>query len=327
MPYFSKKSKKVPIQRDNLIVKDPATVYDGFDSEPIGIGKMSQVKVVTDKRTGKRYAAKCMRFYDGDMKFAVRELDVMTALPKHEALPQLHEAYLVRKYLILIMDLVEGKNIAEYFAFKPSYTEYDIADVIRQLCDALDALANAGIIYCDLSPTNIRIVGGQLKLLDYNTALKKGDVADVIGDTEFCPPEMLNFDPVSQCSSMWSVGVLAYTLVYGSSPFFDEDEEKAVNAVSCVQYRFDNDAYQATRELKEFIKKCLIRAPELRMTASKALVHNWLTTEKTKSFNVRSQETLKETSSRLLSEEAEEYVEASFVFRTFEQEEYDTDEE
>merc|ERR1712142_509906 len=51
-----------------------------------------------------------MIYFDDDTRFAVREFDLMkSGKLNHKGLVQLHEAYMVRKYLILILDLVEGK--------------------------------------------------------------------------------------------------------------------------------------------------------------------------------------------------------------------------
>ena len=39
------------------------------------------------------------------------------------------------------------------------------------------------------------------------------------GTPEFVAPEVVNYDPVSVVSDMWSLGVIAYVLLSGLSPF------------------------------------------------------------------------------------------------------------
>ena len=69
-------------------------------------GKFSVVKLCTNKDTGEEFAAKIIKFDDETVKFAVREYDLMASgKMNHKGLVQLHEAYLVRKYLILILEL------------------------------------------------------------------------------------------------------------------------------------------------------------------------------------------------------------------------------
>merc|ERR1712135_65690 len=71
---------------------------------------------------------------------------------------------------------------------------------------------------------------------------------------------------------------------------------------------------------KNFIEKCLIRAPEMRMTATDALAHEWLSEDYSpvrKKISLDIKDVLKETDERLFEEESEDYVWGSFVLRTF----------
>jgi len=322
-------------EREGIIYDNPEKFYD-FEEE-IGSGKMATVKKAKSKTDGKVYAAK-MIYFDDDTRFAIREFDLMkSGKLAHKGLIGMHEAYMVRKYLILILDLVDGKTLLDQFFRRHSATEDDVAFVIGQLCETLNFLHQQNILHLDLRPTNIRFEGRDIKLLDYNSARhlankKAGAVVDVIGDTEFCAPEMLNFDPVLPASDMWSVAVITYIMLSGVSPFFYEDENQVLKSVQAVKYAFCDAFDEISSEAKDFINRCLIRAPEMRMTAEAALKHPWLSTENTSkrkaiSLLQTALDTMEETDARLLSEEEEDYVEASFVFRTFEEEEYESPEE
>merc|ERR1712168_422374 len=304
-------------EREGIIYDNPEKFYD-IEASEIGFGKMAKVAVAKSKTDGKTYAAK-MIYFDDDTRFAVREFDLMkSGKLNHKGLVQLHEAYMVRKYLILILDFVEGKTLLDQFKGRHSATEDDVAFIIGQLCETLNFLHQQNIVHLDLRPTNIRFEGRDIKLLDYNSSRhlankKAGAVVDVIGDTEFCAPEMLNFDPVLPASDMWSVAIITYILLSGVSPFFYEDE--VLKSVQGVKYQFCEAFDEISTEAKDFIKKCLLRAPE--MTSKRKAI----------SLLQSALDTMEETDARLLSEEEEDYVEASFVFRTFEEEEYESPEE
>lgn len=331
------KKGKYPIEREKIIYDNPEKFYEFGDE--IGYGKFSKVTSATSKLTGNKYAAKMIYFDDESLKFAIREFDNMIVdklVTGHKGLVKMHEAYMVRKYLILILDLADGKTLLDQFGHRASITEDDVAVVIKELCEILDFLHDHNFVHLDLRPTNIRFVGRNIKLLDYNSARhlknkKAGGVVDVIGDTEFCAPEMLSFDNVLPASDMWSVAVIMYIMLSGISPFFYEDEDKVISSVQKVQWKFDEITFEnVSKEAKDFIKKCLIRAPEMRLTAKKALEHEWLSDKlqsKRKMSTLNVQDAILETDERLLSEETEEYVEASFVFRTFEEEEYESPED
>ncbi|XP_065655917.1 myosin light chain kinase, smooth muscle isoform X2 [Hydra vulgaris] len=331
-----KKSKvKLPIERAGIKAENPEKYYEF--GEEIGRGKFSVVKEAISKKNGSKYAAKIIKFDADSLKFAIREYDIMTSGKMgHSQLVQLHEAYLVRKYLILIMDLCDGKTLLDFVSHKHALTEDDVAGYIRQLCEILAFMHSNNLVHLDVRPTNIRFSSGrEIKLLDYNSSRmvankKAGEVVDVIGDTEFCAPEMLRFEPVLPGSDMWSVGVIMYTLLSGISPFYYEDEEQVLISVQKVKWSFDKDAFATiTSEAKDFISKCFVRIPEMRLSAEEALKHNWLKSDYArarKASTLKIQQTLQQTDERLFSEEEEDYVVASLVFKTYEEEEYESPE-
>jgi len=331
-----KGKNKLPIEREGLKAENPETYYDF--GEEIGRGKFAVVKYCTRKEDNKKFAAKIIKFDSDTLKFAVREFDLMK-LPSMQAegvgLAKLVDAYLVRKYLILIQDLVDGKTLVDYVSHRNTLNEEDVSVLVKQLCTILSHLHENNILHLDLRPTNIRLAGKTMYIVDYNSCRhiankKAGEVVDVIGDTEFCAPEMLRFEAVQAGSDMWSVAINMYIMLSGISPFFYEDEDKVVASVQKVQWKFDPEAFASVSEdAKDFISKCLIRAPENRLTASKALEHPFLSDEKSKLRKTKTLECMdlmQETDARLLEEEEEDYIWASLVFRTFEEDEYESPE-
>lgn len=335
--------KKIPIKTDlkdfpDLRLENPEKFYE-FGVE-IGRGKFAVVKEAIKKDTKVKYAAKIIKFDSETEKFAVREYDLMWkdkhTLKNAKGTVQLHEAFIVRKYLIIIMDFVNGKTLLDKVSHMMTITEDDVAHFIRQLCEYLEDWHSKNIIHLDLRPTNIRFdVGRELKIVDYNSCRhiankKVGEVVDVIGDTEFCAPELLNFDRISPGTDTWTIGVLTYILLSGISPFYDEDEKKVVSSVQTVKWEFVDEMANVTSEAKLFIKAMLVKIPENRMKASEALNHKWLSKEyepNRKNSVLQIQDNLNKTDERLMGEEEEEYIEASLVFRTFDEDEYASPEE
>lgn len=333
----NKKKKKLPIERKGIIAENPEKFYT-FGNE-IGRGKFSVVRQAVNMKTKQKYAAKIIKFDADSLKFAIREYDLMASgKTVTKGTVKLHEAYLVQKYLIIIMDLIEGKTLLDQVSHRHSLNEDDVAYIIRQLCETLAELHSRNVIHLDMRPTNIRFYSGrEVKLLDYNSMRHianklAGEVVDVIGDTEFCAPELLNFEPVLPGSDMWSIGVITYIMLSGISPFFYEDESKVVMSVQNVKWKFDEDAFEnVSSNAKDFIKKIFVRIPEQRLSAALALKHPWLSkdyeAQRKNSVLTHALDEMQATDERLYSEEEEDYVDASLVFRTFDEEMYESPEE
>lgn len=315
----------------DIIVDNPEKFYTFGDV--IGEGKFAQVKKCSHKINGGDLAAKVIRYDSSTLKFAMREFDFMKAidLAGHPGLCPLVEAYIVQKYLILIVELADGDTLIKHVAGRKTLSEDHVATYVKGLLETLNYMHTKLGVHLDLRPTNIRVSkSSQVKVVDYNTCRiianrKSGTVVDVIGDTEFCAPEMLNFESVMPETDIWTVAILTFIMLTGVSPFFDEDEDLVVKNVSKVHLEWDRDELSnCSTEAVNFMKKCLIRAPESRMTAEQALNHAWLSDDYTnnrKKNQLDCQDLMTETDDRLLEEEEEDYVYASFKLRTFEEDE------
>ncbi|CAG11231.1 unnamed protein product, partial [Tetraodon nigroviridis] len=90
-------------------------------------------------------------------------------------------------------------------------------------------------------------------------------------------PEILNYEPITTATDLWSVGVIAYMLVTGESPFAGDDKQETFLNVSQVSVDYSRDAFSRVSELAvDFIRKLLVKAPEDRPSAAECLSHPWL---------------------------------------------------
>ena len=118
------------------------------------------------------------------------------------------------------------------------------------------------------------------KIADFGLAqrLKSDEESRImVGTAEFVSPEIINYDPVSTASDMWSVGVICYLLLTGLSPFLGDSDMETYNNVSNTSYDFDDDSFDdISEEATDFISKLLVKSQMERLTASQCLLHNWL---------------------------------------------------
>ncbi|KFW83962.1 Myosin light chain kinase family member 4, partial [Manacus vitellinus] len=80
------------------------------------------------------------------------------------------------------------------------------------------------------------------------------------GTPEFLAPEVVNYEFVSFPTDMWSLGVIAYMLLSGLSPFLGDDDNETLNNILACNWDFEEEVFRnVSDEAKDFISKLLIK--------------------------------------------------------------------
>lgn len=112
-------------------------------------GKFAVVKKCVHTTSGDTYAAKMVKYDEDTIDIVRKEFDIWREL-SHPNLVLLHDAYLVRKYLILICDVVKGVPVMDYLTRYETLTENEVASCIRQLLLALEYMHQLDIVHLDV---------------------------------------------------------------------------------------------------------------------------------------------------------------------------------
>lgn len=323
-----------------LLRENPEKFY--LFGEEIGRGKYAVVKSCMDKQRKENLAAKLIKYDEETEKNAKQEFEIMKTF-KHDRLLAAKNGYIVQKYVVILMDRLENKELLDFLAEKTTASEEDASRVIAQLVETLNYLHTQNVVHLDVRPANILMSKEfKLTLIDYGNARKimapNGQMVDAVGVTEFTAPEVLNFEMTHWAADMWSVGVLLYILLSGKLPFTVDDSEpdedidekiaakvKAANVILKA-----TDFRNATEEAENLIKRLLVRQPERRPTAVSCLDDPWLLpvllTQKRKSSEIPTAK-FKALNERLKQAEEDERVVASCVLRDFNEKAYESPDE
>lgn len=323
-----------------LLRENPEKFY--LFGEEIGRGKYAVVKSCMDKQRKENLAAKLIKYDEETENNAKQEFEIMKTF-KHDRLLAAKNGYIVQKYVVILMDRLENKELLDFLAEKTTASEEDASRVIAQLVETLNYLHTQNVVHLDVRPANILMSKEfKLTLIDYGNARKimapNGQMVDAVGVTEFTAPEVLNFEMTNWAADMWSVGVLLYILLSGKLPFTVEDSEpdedtdekiaakvKAANVILKA-----TDFRNATEEAENLIKRLLVRQPERRPTAVSCLDDPWLLpvllTQKRKSSEIPTAK-FKALNERLKQAEEDERVVASCVLRDFNEKAYESPDE
>jgi diguanylate cyclase (GGDEF)-like protein len=155
-----------------------------------------------------------------------REAAVLACL-HHPALPEIHEVGQSDGRPYLIMELLDGRDLAEVLRDGP-LPERELVAYAMEIADALTAAHRHGLVHRDVKPANIIIVGDHAKLIDFGLATHAGRSIDddvVTGTMLYSSPEqngMLN-RPVDARSDLYSLGAVLHQCATGSPPFEASD--------------------------------------------------------------------------------------------------------
>ncbi|MFF3720015.1 serine/threonine-protein kinase [Streptomyces prasinus] len=137
----------------------------------------------------------------------------------------------------IVMELVRGLSLAEVLDAEGPLDPRRAARVGAEVLAALRAAHGAGVLHRDVKPANVLIANdGRIVLTDFGIATVEGSSAltmtgEVIGSPEFLAPERALGRTPGPESDLWSLGVLLYAAVEGSSPFRQDTPLSTLRAI------------------------------------------------------------------------------------------------
>lgn len=200
----------------------------------LGRGGMARVYRGLDVRLNRRVAIKVI-----DTPFRADEDYIMRFEREAQAIAQLEHPHIVRLYhyneaeglLYMAMQYIEGRNLhavlKEYRQQQTFMPPEEMAQIIREICLALDYAHSKGVIHRDIKPSNIMLdEQGNIILTDFGLALltEVGTRGEIFGSPHYIAPEQAvsSANVVSQ-SDLYAVGVILYEMVTGIVPFDAEN--------------------------------------------------------------------------------------------------------
>ena len=149
---------------------------------------------------------------------------------------QLYGAGEVEGQFCAAMEYIQGNSIANMLAHNEGFSIWDLLDIARQVCAALDAAAKLGVIHSSLEPDKIIVQwDGLVKITGYgisNMSLMNAEAGNGLGRLmPYCSPEQIRGEAMDQRSNLFTVGAVLYEMVTGRKAFDAEDPVKLVDQV------------------------------------------------------------------------------------------------
>jgi eukaryotic-like serine/threonine-protein kinase len=191
--------------------------------ERIGRGAFGEVYRAWDTRLDREVALKLL---PADAAAAPNASSIihegrLLARVRHPNVVTIHGAEQIGNRIGLWMEHVRGHTLEQILEREKSLSATETAAIGLELCRAVSAVHGAGLLHRDIKSQNVmRSEDGRIVLMDFGAGRELDDDAgsDLAGTPMYLAPEVLQGQPATVRSDIYSLGVLLYHLVTGSYP-------------------------------------------------------------------------------------------------------------
>lgn len=257
--------------------------------DEVGKGRFGVVCKCIDNKTGRAYAAKFIKCTTPkDRQDVVHEAEIMNTV-RHKRLLRLQDFFQTPTEMILVMELVTGGELFEKVVEDEFISEIEVSYYMKQILEGLQHMHQRDVLHLDLKPENIMLIrpdSKQIKLIDFGLARKynpRENLKVMFGTPEFVAPEVITYERITPATDLWSIGVIAYILMSGLSPFMGDTDAETLTNVQLAEWDFDDPVFDdVSEEAKDFISNLLVLRANKRGTVDQLLKHHWFTVKKDK---------------------------------------------
>jgi serine/threonine protein kinase len=250
----------------------------------LGAGGMGEVYLAHDAKLKRQVALKILppQFISDPehVKRFEREAHAVSAL-NHPNLITIYDIGISDGVQFIATEFVAGKTVRDLI--DEGLKLKDALAIATQVAEGLSAAHNAGVLHRDIKPENIMVrPDGYVKVLDFGLAKLGEQMAPdrpnlsgtrpgvLMGTLAYMSPEQAAGDVVDQRTDIWSLGIVLYEMMTGSSPTKGADRMETLATILSKEPLNATDSNPALPlELDHILGKALEKDRELRyQTAS-----------------------------------------------------------
>lgn len=266
--------------------------------ELLGKGAKSKCYLITDIKTGNKYAAKIINNRGvilspteeitekilNKQRFVCNEITIHSGLT-HPNVVDFIDLFETDDSIVMVLELCVNKSLYDMSRtkIKKKFKEDEIKHYLSQMLDGLGYIHNKRIIHRDIKLGNIFVDENMnVKIGDFGMAVYLDDDDDAVcGTPNYISPEVLsNISRKSKPnhsfkSDIWALGVILYTMAVGKPPFETNSIRVTYDKIKRVDYCFPNNS-SVSSDLKDLIESILQKTPSKRPSIEDIRKHKFL---------------------------------------------------
>jgi tetratricopeptide (TPR) repeat protein/predicted Ser/Thr protein kinase len=181
----------------------------------------------------------------------------------------------------ITMEFIDGSDLKSVILQRGKFPAKEAVGIVQQICHALEAAHNEGVVHRDLKPQNIMIDRtGRVVVMDFGIAHSKDlpgltMTGALVGTPEYMSPEQARGEKTDARTDIFAVGIVFYELLTGKLPFRGE---------TLVETMFKRTREQATPpvdldhavpiQANHIVMKCLETDPAKRYQNAKEVLED-----------------------------------------------------
>ncbi|HKG59704.1 MAG TPA: protein kinase [Pyrinomonadaceae bacterium] len=265
-----------------IIVAEPSEFLAGekigrFEIQCLlGTGGMGQIYLAHDESLGRKIALKLIsREFAADPHRVHRfELEARAASAlNHPNVCVIHdvgETETGRHFIA--MEHIQGITLRDQLA-RGTFKPLEALQVTLQVGAALASAHAVGIVHRDIKPENIMLrPDGYIKVVDFGLAklaellpeqrrfgntLVLTEPQMLMGTVKYMSPEQLREGPVDERTDIWSLGIVLYEMLTGSTPFEARSRNDSIALILAAERAELVFPDEVPPELRQIVKKAL----------------------------------------------------------------------
>lgn len=260
--------------------------------EILGKGISSVVRRCLEKSTSREYACKIVEYNSpSERDQTMKEIEVMRLIGSHPNIILIHDTFESDSFVFIVMELCPNGELFDYLTQVVRLSEKKTRMVMRSILEAVSVLHKMNIVHRDLKPENILLDKNMnVKISDFGFAVKLYEsqlLSDLCGTPGYLAPETLHCSMYEDSEGygkevdMWACGVILYTLLSGSAPFWHRRQVIMLRTIMEGKYSFSSpDWDDISDSAKDLIQQLLTVDPTKRIKVDEALNSSFFHREK-----------------------------------------------
>ncbi len=230
-----------PIGRDELMLRPNDCIGRYTIIRTLGSGGFGIVYLAHDPKLGRNVAIKVSRSLDSlpdKLRTSLVDEARAAASLDHPNIIRVFDVDQWQNRTYVVMELVEGKSLADIIAKQESIALPRALGIMRQIALALEQLHAKGIIHRDLKPANILITENeQVKVTDLGLALTDDsplwNAKHIAGTQRYMSPEQVlgEVHRIDGRTDIWAFGVVVFEMLTLQSPFRTSDQSSVFSKI------------------------------------------------------------------------------------------------